>query len=439
MDNVLLNEACSSGCGSFIENFAASLGYSAEDFAQGSAVRAAPGRSRHALHGVHELQRQAGAEGGRGRRRISPPALPIPSSKTRSIRSSSSPTRASLARTSSCRAAPSTTRPCCARSRGSPAREVTSSRHFGHSWARSARRCSPASHYHGQETAMLPLTEIRNAGATRRTTAALRRLLQPLHADGHALPRRAAATSPATAAKRRCAAVRMRTKRARDLFAYKRERLFRYPPLAAESCAARWARHPACAEYVRELPLLGDVFQGPRLPRDPLAALRPQALRAAAWSPFRPSPSAIPPKLAHGHVQWLIDEGVHTIFHPCVFFEHQETPDAQNHFNCPIVVSYPENLKNNVEAAADGEVRVSQALPCLHEREDGRRPPGALLPRAVWNIPEKETRAGAFHLAWAEQQRAKEDVRAEGARVLAKMRAEADGCGVVLAGRPYHR
>ncbi len=52
-----------------------------------------------------------------------------------------------------------------------------------------------------------------------------------------------------------------------------------------------------------------------------------------------------PAKLAHGHVQWLIDQGVETIFHPCVFYEHQEVPGAQNHFNCPIVVSYPENIE----------------------------------------------------------------------------------------------
>ncbi|MCD8256534.1 MAG: acyl-CoA dehydratase activase-related protein, partial [Oscillospiraceae bacterium] len=64
-----------------------------------------------------------------------------------------------------------------------------------------------------------------------------------------------------------------------------------------------------------------------------------------------------PAKLAHGHVQWLIEQGIRTIFHPCVFYEYQETPGAQNHYNCPIVVSYPENLKNNVEAVSSGEVR----------------------------------------------------------------------------------
>ncbi len=44
-------------------------------------------------------------------------------------------------------------------------------------------------------------------------------------------------------------------------------------------------------------------------------------------------------------------------FTPCVFYEHQETLGAQNHFNCPIVVSYPENIKNNVEAVTNGAVR----------------------------------------------------------------------------------
>ena len=118
-----------------------------------------------------------------------------------------------------------------------------------------------------------------------------------------------------------------------------------------------------------------------------------------------------------------------------MFFEHQETPDAHNHFNCPIVVSYPENLKNNVEAAADGEVEyLKPFLAFTSEKTVADRM--ARFCREQWGIPEKETRQ-AVSLAWAEQQRAKEDIRAEGARVLKKMRQEGR-CGVVLAGRPYH-
>ena len=134
-------------------------------------------------------------------------------------------------------------------------------------------------------------------------------------------------------------------------------------------------------------------------------------------------------------MEWLIRSGVKTIFHPCVFYEHQETKDAQNHYNCPIVVSYPENLKNNVEAVADGQVRYIRPFIALTDEKTaaGRL---AQLCKEEWNIPEKETRA-AVSAAWAEQLQAKQDIREEGKRVLEEMEHRG-GRGIVLAGRPYH-
>ena len=52
-----------------------------------------------------------------------------------------------------------------------------------------------------------------------------------------------------------------------------------------------------------------------------------------------------PAKLAHGHVQWLINNGIHTIFYPSIPYERNEFAEANNHYNCPIVTSYPENIK----------------------------------------------------------------------------------------------
>ena len=73
VDTILLNEACSSGCGSFIETFARSMGYEVAEFAEKLCERSlvcqgscGPG---HPLHGVHELQCQAGPEGGSQRLR----------------------------------------------------------------------------------------------------------------------------------------------------------------------------------------------------------------------------------------------------------------------------------------------------------------------------------------------------------------------------------
>ena len=142
-----------------------------------------------------------------------------------------------------------------------------------------------------------------------------------------------------------------------------------------------------------------------------------------------------PAKLAHGHVEWLAQHGVTTIFHPCVFYEYQETPDAQNHYNCPMVVSYPENLKNNVEAITTGQVRYIRPF-IAFTSEKTAEDRLVKLCREVWDIPEKEARSAA-RLAWAEQRRAKDDIRAEGRRCLAEMERQGKQ-GVVLAGRPYH-
>ena len=56
-----------------------------------------------------------------------------------------------------------------------------------------------------------------------------------------------------------------------------------------------------------------------------------------------------PAKLAHGHVTWLIHQKVDFIFYPCIPYERNEFPDSNNHYNCPIVTSYAENIKNNVD------------------------------------------------------------------------------------------
>ena len=142
-----------------------------------------------------------------------------------------------------------------------------------------------------------------------------------------------------------------------------------------------------------------------------------------------------PAKLAHGHVQWLIDKGIKTIFHPCIYYEHQETPDAQNHYNCPMVVSYAENLKNNVEAVTEGDVRYLRPFMAFTNEQ-------ILADRLVklcskeWSISEEETRS-AVKEAWAEQLRAKDDIREEGRKILEEMEKN-NACGIVLAGRPYH-
>jgi predicted nucleotide-binding protein (sugar kinase/HSP70/actin superfamily) len=61
-------------------------------------------------------------------------------------------------------------------------------------------------------------------------------------------------------------------------------------------------------------------------------------------------------KYAHGHVQALIDKGIPLIFYPGIIFERPETKEAENHFNCPIVQSYPDVIRNNMDDIREGRV-----------------------------------------------------------------------------------
>ena len=142
-----------------------------------------------------------------------------------------------------------------------------------------------------------------------------------------------------------------------------------------------------------------------------------------------------PAKLAHGHVQWLIDKGIKTIFHPCVFYERQETKKAQNHFNCPIVVSYPENLKNNVDDLHTKGVKYIRPFLAFTDQETVEKRLVALCAEE-WDIPQEEVHK-AVEKAWTEQRKVKADIRAIGKRTLEDMERR-HGRGIVLAGRPYH-
>ena len=430
VDNVLLNEACSSGCGSFIENFAASLGYSAEGFAKEALFAPHPvDLGTRCTVFMNSNVKQAQKEGA---------GVPdISAGLAYSVIKNALYKVIKLADPSELGAHV----------------VVQGGTFYNKAVLRAFERISGAeavcpdisglmgafgaaliarSHYHGQETAMLPLAEIetleyktqtlRCGGCSNNCMLTVTRFPGGRrYTTGNRCEKGAGNTDA--------------HEKGADLFAYKRERLFRYPPLAAEAAPRGELGIPRVLNMYENYPFWATFFKalGFRVILSPLSDRR---LYERGMESIPSESECYPAKLAHGHVQWLIDEGVHTIFHPCVFFEHQETPDAQNHFNCPIVVSYPENLKNNVEAAADGEVEyLKPFLAFTSEKTVADRM--ARFCREQWGIPEKETRQ-AVSLAWAEQQRAKEDIRAEGARVLKKMRQEGR-CGVVLAGRRSHR
>lgn len=142
-----------------------------------------------------------------------------------------------------------------------------------------------------------------------------------------------------------------------------------------------------------------------------------------------------PAKLAHGHVQWLINNGIHTIFYPSIPYERNEFAEANNHYNCPIVTSYPENIKNNIDAIVHGEVDFLHPFISFASE-------GTISYRLVdelsgkFHIPADEIKK-ATHTAWEELAACRKDMQKKGEETI-RFLNETGNRGIVLAGRPYH-
>ncbi len=219
-----------------------------------------------------------------------------------------------------------------------------------------------------------------------------------------------------------------------NLAEYKRKRIFGYAPLDENKAKRGIIGLPRVLNIYENYPYWATFFKelGFAVKISPFSS---HGIYELGMDSIPSESECYPAKLAHGHVQWLFEHGITTIFHPCVFYEMKETPQAQNHYNCPMVVSYPENLKNNVEAITSGKVKYLRPFIAF---TDEKTAAARLVDfcREEWDIPAHEVRAAAKK-AWDEQRKAKDDIRAEGSRVLEKMRAEGRR-GIVLAGRPYH-
>ncbi len=427
VDNILLNEACSSGCGSFIENFATSLGYTAEGFAKEALFAKAPvDLGTRCTVFMNSNVKQAQKEGAM----VSDISAGLAYSVIKNalykvIKLASSE---DLGRHIVVQGGTFHNQAVLRAFEKISGVEATCPDISGLMGAFGAALVA-RNHYVGQESTMLSLDEIlrlqytttsvRCGGCSNNCMLTINKFSgNRRHISGNRCEKGVGGST--------------KGEKAPNMVEYKRQRIFGYPAL--ENAPRGTIGIPRVLNMYENYPFWATFFRelGFQVVLSPFSDRKVYELGMESI----PSESeCYPAKLAHGHVQWLIDQGIRTIFHPCVFFEHQEKQDAQNHYNCPIVVSYAENLKNNVEAVTEGNVRyVRPFIAFTSEQTAADR----LVKTAAeeWNIPEAEVRA-AVHSAWEEQLAAKEDIRREGRRLLAEMQ-EQQGRGIVLAGRPYH-
>ena len=216
-----------------------------------------------------------------------------------------------------------------------------------------------------------------------------------------------------------------------NLYEYKYKRLFSYEPLSADQATRGQVGIPRVLNMFENYPFWFTFFT--KLKYE--VVLSPTSTRKIYELGIESIPSeseCYPAKLAHGHVSWLIKKGVKFIFYPCVPYERNEFPDAVNHYNCPIVTSYAENIKNNVDELKNPDIRFMNPFMAFTTE-------AILTDRLVEvfkDIPADEVKAAA-HAAWEELAQVRKDVQAKGEETLQYLK-DTGRRGIVLAGRPYH-
>ena len=216
-----------------------------------------------------------------------------------------------------------------------------------------------------------------------------------------------------------------------NLYEYKYKRLFSYEPLSPEKAVRGKVGIPRVLNMFENYPFWYTFFTELKYQ----VVLSPTSTRKIYELGIESIPSeseCYPAKLAHGHVTWLLRNGVKFIFYPCIPYERNEFPDAVNHYNCPIVTSYAENIKNNVDELHDPSITFMNPFLALTSEEIATKRLTEIFP----DIPAAEVKAAA-HKAWEEMDAVHKDVEKKGEETLQYLK-ETGRRGIVLAGRPYH-
>ena len=233
-----------------------------------------------------------------------------------------------------------------------------------------------------------------------------------------------------------------------NLFAFKNKLLFDRPTLDAETAPRGTVGIPRALNMYENYPFWHTFFTELGFS----VVLSDQSTKKTYEAGIESMPSesvCYPAKLSHGHIMNLLAKNPDFIWMPCIRWERKEDETAGNHYNCPIVMSYPQALGLNVDELAAPEVEFLDAfVPYDDKRELKRR-----LYELISVQREADAAAGkgrfrgehitrseidrAVNAAWEADLEFKETMHRKGDETLRWME-EHDAHGIVLAGRPYH-
>ncbi|NLK38589.1 MAG: 2-hydroxyglutaryl-CoA dehydratase, partial [Epulopiscium sp.] len=219
-----------------------------------------------------------------------------------------------------------------------------------------------------------------------------------------------------------------------NLYEYKKHRLFEvYQPLSMEEASRGVVGIPRVLNMWEDYPFWHTFFTtlGYRV------ELSPYSNKKIYEKGIESIPSesvCYPAKLVHGHVMSLIEKGVQFIFYPSVVYERRDFKASDHNYNCPIVSSYSENIKNNMEELKEKDILFMNPFLSMASAK-------GLTKRMAeefkdFGISRKEI-AEAVEAAWDEWTSFREDMHKKGEETLAYLK-ENNMTGIVLGGRPYH-
>ncbi|MDR0849110.1 MAG: acyl-CoA dehydratase activase-related protein [Propionibacteriaceae bacterium] len=218
-----------------------------------------------------------------------------------------------------------------------------------------------------------------------------------------------------------------------NLYDYKYQRLFAYHRLSEKDATRGEIGIPRALGMYEDYPLWFTILTKLGF-RVVVSARSSHELFELGMESIPAENVCYPAKLAHGHVEWLLNRGVKTIFFPCVSYERKTFTDADNNYTCPIVAYYPQVVEKNVTRLHEDGVRYLDPFVNLDKPEHLAKRLTEIF--ADWNVTLKEAKE-AVAAGYAELDLAQADIKREGDRAL-QYAAETGRRVIVLAGRPYH-
>ena len=233
-----------------------------------------------------------------------------------------------------------------------------------------------------------------------------------------------------------------------NLFAFKNKLLFDRPVLDADTAPRGTVGIPRALNMYENYPFWHAFFTDLGFS----VVLSDQSTKKTYEAGIESMPSesvCYPAKLSHGHIMNLLKKDPDFIWMPCVRWERQEDETAGNHYNCPIVMSYPQALGLNIDELAQPNIEFLDAFVPYDDKKELKR----RLYELISVKREKDAAAGkgrfrgkhitrteidhAVNVAWEADLEFKETMRRKGDETLEWIE-DNDARGIVLAGRPYH-